>query len=158
MLHVGGGGDPHCADCGQCASGSQWQVSTVAGDAGAGHLCPSACANTGLFPSEESPGHMFRLPIVCSETGQHHAPRVCRAAHDSHEGEERHQMVLIIRKSGHIRAVTRCHEDVTTLCHVVTDTLVTHSRDGAAINMTSVGVRIVKCEIISLSPQSVTCN
>ena len=29
--------------------------------------------------------------------------------------ERRHQMVLIIRKSGHIRAVTRCHEDVTTL-------------------------------------------
>ena len=39
-------------------------------------------------------------------------------------------------------------------CHVVTDTIVTHSRD-SAINMTSVGVRIVKssrCEIISLSP------
>ena len=110
-----GTGDPHCVSGQCCAAGTSGRCPQWPGDAGAGHLCPSACANTGSFPSEESPGHMFRLPIVCSETGRHHAPGVCRAAHDSDEGEKQHQMVLIIRKSGHIRAVKRCHEDVTTL-------------------------------------------
>ena len=88
-------------------------MSAVAGDAGPGICAVSACANTGLFPSEESPGHMFRLPIVCSETHKHHAP--CAGHMTLMRERMKHQMVLIIRKSGHIRAVTRCHEDVTTL-------------------------------------------
>lgn len=156
LLHVGDWGPSLCLwPVLRCWH--QWQVSAVAGDAGAGHLCPSACANTGSFPSEESPGHMFRLPIVCSETVQHHAPGVCRAAHDSDEGEKQHQTVLIIRKSGHIRAVTRCHEDVTTLScgHWHTP----------EITLNKCHLRSKNCKIIlardnfSLScVQSVTCN
>ena len=54
------------------------------------------------------------MPIVCSETDKHHAP-AAEQYMTSDDGRGEHQMVLIIRKSGHIRGVTLCHGDVTTL-------------------------------------------
>ena len=77
----------------------------------------AACADTGLFPSEESPGHMLPWPHAYCLFRDRQASRASRAEEHmtSDDGRGEHQMVLIIRKSGHIRGVTLCHGDVTTL-------------------------------------------